>query len=128
MLIIFFLIIFFAFYDLFYNCRSLTAAPALPAIKLAPSCYSSMFSGCTSLTQAPVLPATTLASACYQLMFAGCHSLNYIKALFTTLNILYTFNWVANVSKTGTFVKSKDATWNEDGINGIPTGWTVQTA
>ena len=117
----------YAFYRLFENCTSLTAAPALLATKLAPSCYSSMFSGCRSLTQAPELPATTLVNSCYQNMFAGCHSLNYIKALFTKLNISYTFNWVANVSKTGTFVKSKDATWNEMGINGIPDGWTVQT-
>ena len=118
----------YAFYELFNNCTSLTAAPALLAIKLAPSCYNSMFSGCRSLTQAPVLPATTLVNSCYQNMFNGCHSLNYIKALFITLNILYTFNWVSSVSKTGTFVKSKDATWNERGINGIPDGWTVQTA
>jgi hypothetical protein len=37
-------------------------------------------------------------------------------------------NWVHNVSPTGTFVKSKDATWNVTGSDGIPEGWTVVTA
>ena len=35
--------------------------------------------------------------------------------------------WLENVSSTGTFIKSKDATWtNEHAL--IPSGWTVQTA
>jgi hypothetical protein len=36
-------------------------------------------------------------------------------------------NWVSNVSATGTFVKSKDATWSVTGVSGIPEGWTVET-
>ena len=34
-------------------------------IVLADRCYSNMFYDCTSLTKAPALPATTLASRCY---------------------------------------------------------------
>ena len=34
-------------------------------MELADNCYDSMFYNCTSLTQAPALPATTLASYCY---------------------------------------------------------------
>ena len=33
--------------------------------------------------------------------------------------------WVYNVSSTGTFVKSKDATWDVRGVSGIPEGWKV---
>ena len=33
--------------------------------RMANYCYSSMFYNCTSLTQAPALPATTLANNCY---------------------------------------------------------------
>jgi hypothetical protein len=88
-----------------------------------------MFYGCTSLTTAPVLPATTLASSCYNGMFRGCTSLNYIKAMFTTEpSTNYTENWVNGVSATGTFVKNSTASWTTTGVNGIPTGWTVQTA
>ena len=88
-----------------------------------------MFSGCTGLTTAPELPATTLAAYCYNFMFSGCSNLNYIKAMFTTTpSNSYTQNWVRGVATTGTFVKNSAATWEVTGPNGIPEGWTVQTA
>ena len=54
---------------MFYNCSTLTAAPALPSTTLADKCYQNMFYGCTALTTAPALPATTLAEDCYNSMF-----------------------------------------------------------
>ena len=39
----------YCFYHMFYNCKSLTTAPALPATTLAEYCYNSMFYGCTRL-------------------------------------------------------------------------------
>jgi hypothetical protein len=88
-----------------------------------------MFNGCTSLTTAPELPATTLVNSCYEYMFEGCSNLNYIKAMFTTEpSSSYTTNWVNGVAASGTFVKNSAATWNVTGADGIPTGWTVQTA
>ena len=116
----------FCYGYMFCFCTSLTKAPALPATGLAAGCYSSMFNGCTNLTEAPVLPATELAESCYSNMFDGCTSLNYVKALFTDKpSKELTKNWLRNVSHTGTFVKSKDATWDVRGSNGIPEGWTV---
>ena len=117
------------YYNMFNGCTSLTTAPALPATTLAAICYYRMFTYCESLTQAPELPATTLADRCYYEMFNGCTKLNYIKALFTTTpSNTYTHDWVYGVSSTGTFIKNKNATWNVTGNNGIPSGWTVQTA
>ena len=114
---------------MFYNCTSLTSAPELPATTLVSNCYDGMFYGCTSLTSAPELPATTLVSDCYCEMFNGCTNLNYIKAMFTTEpSDEYTDNWVGNVAASGTFVKNSAATWNVTGTDGIPSGWTVQTA
>ena len=113
---------------MFSGCTSLTQTPALPALILKDGCYSGMFQGCTSLTTGPELPAKELANLCYNYMFDGCTKLNYVKALFTQLydnKGLYT--WLRDVSATGTFVKSKDATWT-NGEVGIPSGWTVQTA
>ena len=113
---------------MFWDCTSLENAPELPATALAQSCYVDMFWGCTSLVNAPELPATTLANYCYGSMFRGCTSLNYIKCLATDISAsLYTYNWLRNVSPTGTFVKHPDATWTT-GDNGIPTGWTVEDA
>ena len=65
----------YCYSKMFYNCSSLTTAPALPATTLAPSCYNNMFCKCTSLKTAPALPATTLANYCYSSMFSGCRSL-----------------------------------------------------
>jgi hypothetical protein len=118
---------------MFRDCRNLTTAPELPATTLASYCYYNMFYGCTSLTTAPELPATTLANSCYRSMFQGCSNLNYIKAMFTTTPSgsspnYYTQNWVSGVASTGTFVKNSAATWTTTGNNGIPNGWTVQTA
>ena len=118
---------------MFKGCTSLTTAPELSATILADNCYQYMFQYCTSLTTAPELLATTLASACYRYMFRGCTHLNYIKALFTTTPSgsspnYYTQNWVDGVSANGTFVKNSAATWNVSGVNGIPNGWTVETA
>ena len=122
--------------SMFSSCTGLTTAPELPATTLAQSCYSRMFNGCTSLVTAPELPATTLAQNCYYRMFYGCSNLNHIKAMFTSGSSssleydlsAYTNNWVYGVASTGTFVKNSAATWNETGVNGIPTGWDVQTA
>ena len=114
---------------MFYGCTNLTAAPELPVTTLAEDCYRQMFSGCTSLTTAPELPATTLAERCYSQMFDNCPNLNYIKAMFTTVpSTTYTQRWVNGVASSGTFVKNAAATWKVKGANGIPTGWTVETA
>ena len=117
---------------MFWKCTSLTTAPVLPATTLADSCYTFMFYGCTSLTTAPVLPATTLKSYCYQSMFSGCTSLNYVKCLATSGTIkngsvpMELYNWLYNVSSTGTFVKPAGVEYVLNSNGGIPSGWTVE--
>ena len=112
---------------MFYNCTSLVTAPELPATELTSYCYNAMFDGCTSLTTVE-LPATTLANYCYGSMFQNCTSLNYIKMLAIDISAKGCLSyWVNNVSPTGTFVKSNDATWNVTGMSGIPKNWTVET-
>lgn len=116
--------------SMFGGCTGLITAPKLlPATTLAPACYAGMFQNCTGLTTAPELSATTLVSSCCSSMFYNCSSLNYIKAMFiTTPSASYTENWVGSVSSSGTFVKNSAATWDVTGNNGIPSGWTVQSA
>ena len=115
------------YWGMFSSCTSLISAPVLPATTLANGCYRGMFERCTSLTSAPELPAITLAPNCYNEMFFGCSSLNYIKALFTTTpDRGYTENWVYGVANTGTFVKSHEAEWDLIGVDGVPTGWTIE--
>jgi len=68
---------------MFWNCTSLTTAPALPATTLAPYCYETMFNG-TSISTMPDLPATTLVKGCYDNMFYNCTSLTTVYALPST--------------------------------------------
>jgi len=115
-------------YRSMYNgCSSLTIAPELPATTLASGCYQVMFQGCTSLTTAPELLATTMVMNCYTYMFEGCSSLNYVKCMGTNPNSDYSWSWLENVAQSGTFVKAEGVTWSTD-ANGIPSGWTVETA
>ena len=116
--------------SMFESCTSLTTAPSvLPATTLESNCYSNMFENCTSLTIAPELPATRLIDSCYNRMFNICASLNYIKCLATDISASYcTFAWVNGVSASGTFVKAASMTDWTNGIDGIPNGWTVETA
>ena len=123
---------------MFNGCSSLTIAPELPATTLEGACYYGMFYKCTSLTKAPVLPAKKLTIyhtgpsyfGCYESMFEGCTSLNYIKMLYEDyVDRNYTEDWVKGVAPTGTFVKHPNNTSIPiDSINGIPSGWTVETA
>ena len=114
---------------MFQNCTSLTTAPELPATTLANDCYSFMFYGCTNLTTAPELPATILADYCYESMFRDCTSLNSVTCLATGISAYYcTYNWVEGVSSTGTFIKHPDMNNWTTGVNGIPSGWTIEDA
>lgn len=114
---------------MFRECTNLTTVPKLPAMTLSAYCYSGMFMNCSNLVTAPELPAIELVANCYDNMFYSCSSLNYIKAMFTTTpSSGITTYWVNGVASAGTFVKNSAATWNVTGVNGVPTGWTVETA
>ena len=116
------------YHSMFNGCTSLASAPKLPATTLEWGCYSEMFQGCTSLTSAPELPAKELIRNCYQLMFKDCSKLRYVKALFTTSpSEETTKDWLSGVAASGTFVKSKNATWNVTGVHSIPKGWKIET-
>ena len=61
-------------------------------------------------------------------MFKDCSKLRYVKALFTTRpSEETTKDWLSGVAASGTFVKSKNATWNVTGVHGIPKGWKIET-
>ena len=108
---------------MFLGCTSLTAAPKLPATKLAGDCYLYMFYGCTSLTSAPKLSAIELAEACYCRMFSGCENLLSVTMLAPSDQISKTtnccYNWLDNAgtSATSRTLKVQDA----DAYNALET-------
>ena len=99
---------------MFYGCKSLTAAPSLPATTLTDYCYTYMFRGCTSLTAAPSLPATTLANYCYHSMFYGCKSLTAAPSLPATTLAIRCYHSMfygctkikLSTSRSGTYTKA----------------------
>ena len=114
--------------SMFEGCTSLITPPAeLKPQDLSNTAYKNMFKGCTSLTTAPVLSATTLASNCYYGMFNGCTSLSAITCLATDISASNcTTSWVDGVAANGTFIKAASMGDWSTGVNGIPSGWTVE--
>lgn len=124
-----------AYQDMFSRCHNLVDGPKiLPATTLFSYCYANMFYECSKLEKAPVLPAETLFDGCYYQMFYKNTQLNYIKAMFTNADpssVSQAINhWVSNVTSSGTFVKNRNATW-ENTTSGvfatIPVNFTVVT-
>ena len=120
------------FHNMFRNCVSLTKAPSSVGTSntavATNNCCGEMFRGCTSLVVAPLLPAYHLEGAAYEYMFSGCTNLNYVNCQAAESDIssdVISFSWLAGVSSTGTFVKKAGTSWRS-GVDGIPTGWTVE--
>ena len=94
-------------------------------ISLTQQCYEYMFRN-TNITTISIL-AETSSRSCFMNMFDGCSNLNYIKCLLVNRpDLTDTYEWVKGVSATGTFVRNVVGKWTETGINGIPSGWTVE--
>lgn len=116
---------------MFAGCTSLLETPELPATELVRGCYHSMFYGCTSLTKAPLLPALHLEQECYENMFGNCTNLSSVEAWFVDPDpnvYAVSSHWVMGVSPTGTFVKHTDATWTTIAVYAVPGGWYVERA
>ena len=110
--------------SMFQNCTSLTTAPALPATTLAVYCYESMFKGCTSLTTAPALPAKTLAGNCYETMFQNCTSLTSVTIYAETTAIKSFYEWLRDVSSSGTVYNNGFLDLPKGNPSGVPSGWS----
>ena len=83
-----------------------------------------MFYECTSLTSAPALPATTLAGGCYANMFNGCTKLNKVEVSFTDWGEGNTSNWLNGVASTGDFI-CPDGLIKKSGADYIPERWSI---
>lgn len=118
------------YYRFFYECSSLTTSPSLPATTLADSCYMNMYERCYKLTNSPVLPATTLVPNCYRWMFSGCWKLSSVTIYANTIadnaadNPLY--NWLNNVSSSGTLYNYGVLPIPIKTPSGVPNGWTEE--
>lgn len=141
----------YCFKRLFYQCTAMTKAPDLTATTLTKSCYDGMFNGCSNMVQGPVILANELGQHSFAYTFGNCSSLKkivipseqavpfgcfiatfYLCGQLSEIEVhvtgwteSYASGWVNGVSATGTFRKPSGTTIPE-GINGIPSGWTVE--
>ena len=116
------------YYQMFAKCANLTTCPTiLPATQLVSECYSGMFSECINLETTPELPATTLVDKCYYHMFYSSSKIKNITVGFNDWQdeIEATFEWVANVSPSGSFIRTSNDLEIVYSISHIPEGWTV---
>lgn len=114
---------------MFINCEALINPPVIESSTTDYYSRYQMFEGCKNMEIAPVLKPLTLGNMSYSRMFYNCSKLRYIKAMFTsTPTNGNAGSWVGGVASEGVFVKNSAATWNVSGANGVPEGWTVQTA
>ena len=112
---------------MFMNCTSLVHCPIkspMPST-LSNSCCRNLFEGCTSLVDVCDFPAENNAGICYYAMLKNT-KVTYIKMLLLSISgNSITTNWVQGVPANGIFVKNINATWNDVGNNGVPSGWTI---
>jgi len=126
---------YWCYQNMFRNCTKLKTTPQIngQVPKNGAQQFVKMFENCSSLETATILQTGSTGNGMYQAMFNGCSSLKYIKALFTVITSNGLKDWTIGVptGETGTFVMNSNANWNPEdhrGQNGIPVGWTVQTA
>ena len=122
----------YCYYQMFYNCTNLAAAPKeLPATTLDDCCYYLMFYGCKALTETPKLPAETvnLADNCYESMFQNCTSLTtaYVKAAYDSYhNRCYMMFNGCTAAGTKTLHTTTASKTSWDGV--MPSTWAGWTA
>ena len=113
----------YCYYKFFYECSSLTASPSLPATTLADGCYENMYERCYKLTTGPILPASTLAPNSYRWMFSNCRKLSSVTIYANTIADDALYNWLNNVSSSGTIYNYGVLPLPEKTPSGVPSGW-----
>ena len=113
----------YCYYRFFYECSSLNASPSLPATTLSPYCYANMYERCYKLTTGPILPASTLAPNSYIWMFSSCKKLSSVTIYANTIADDALYNWLINVSSSGTIYNYGVLPLPEKTPSGVPSGW-----
>ena len=122
------------YHSMFFGCSNLVNPPEiLPAVNVISYCYHSMFFDCSNLVNSPIISAISLKPFCCQNMFTRCKKLKYIlcNSIEGTINSDGTapeslYDWLSDVSPTGTFVKHDGVEYVQNSSSGIPSGWTVK--
>lgn len=121
---------------MFMGCTGLTEISTLifsDNVNLTSECYWGMFSNCTNISSVTihkkVLPDS--AGNCFGRLFAGCSKLSkityYCDKLGEDLNtgINHTYEWVQDVSSSGTWYNANQQDFRNMSDSEIPNGWRI---
>ncbi len=95
---------------------------------VAPYCYQETFANCTGITEAEIMGASPNRNA-YCQTFNNCSNLHRITVHFTSWKDASNrdvWEWSQGAPATGVWRCPKALGTTVTGINGVPTGWTVE--
>ena len=103
-------------------------------VNLASGCYQGMFQDCTNISSVRILKKVLPDSAdsCFGRLFAGCSALSEIIYFCdklgedTNTGINHTYQWVQNVSSTGTWYNANQQNFTNMSDSEIPNGWLIK--
>ena len=103
-------------------------------VNLTTECYYGMFENCTNITSVTISKKvlSDTANKCFGRMFAGCSKLAnivyYCNKLGedTNTEINHTYQWVQNVSPTGTWYNANQQNFTNMSDSEIPNGWVIK--
>lgn len=103
-------------------------------VNLTTECYYGMFENCTNITSVTISKKVLLDSAnkCFGRIFAGCSKLSNIVYYCdklgenTNTGINHTYQWVQNVSSTGTWYNANQQNFTNMSDSEIPNGWKIK--
>ena len=103
-------------------------------VNLTSECYYGMFENCTNISSVTiskkVLPDT--ANKCFGRLFVGCSKLANIVYYCdklgedTNTGLNHTYQWVQNVSSTGTWYNANNQDFTNMSDSEIPNGWKIK--
>lgn len=123
----------YGLYYAFYNCSNMEGEVKLNIVgDVGQQVFDACFSNCSKITSADLAFNGALGKMALRGAFSGCTSLSHVKCLATSFYDDGTaangslYNWLNNVSSTGTFIQASGVTWPR-GKSGIPDNWTIET-
>ena len=122
---------------MFYMCTGLTDISDTifsNNVNLTSECYWGMFLDCTNISSVRILKKVLPDSAdsCFGRLFAGCSALSEIIYFCdklgedTNTGINHTYQWVQNVSSTGTWYNANQQNFTNMSDSEIPNGWLIK--
>ena len=120
---------------MFNNCQKITDIPCVKIfsqnLQLSESCYFCMFQQCTGIKSVTIYTTNITGDSCFGQLFNQCSNLNEINYYGNVLGEQTdttnpTYNWVSNVSGSGTWYNANNQDFANMSDSEIPNGWVIK--